>query len=197
MYKIGDFNSLWEISFAINAIFIFFELQPVLEKKFIGMQTIGSDAIERFIKKDDQRYVNTYAWKSLSFAFVVWLGRLKLYSIVCSLLSITLIIIGGFNPNFSFGFIGICVLIIIQFLPIVVIPSIILYLFPKYKLRCINEAIGKLIEKQQNDADFIDKHLMQYQYLVDYINLFRLPFSVFQRTKKKISNKELFDIFDN
>ena len=50
MFKIADFNSLWEIGFAINAIFVFFELQPFLEKRFSGIHSIGRDAIKRVFK---------------------------------------------------------------------------------------------------------------------------------------------------
>jgi len=32
MINISDFNSLWEIAFAVNAILVYFELTPALEK---------------------------------------------------------------------------------------------------------------------------------------------------------------------
>jgi hypothetical protein len=196
MYKISNFSSLWEIGFAINAVFVFFELQPFLENKFKGMQSIGTDIINKFIRLEDQRYVNTYGWRSLVFGYATWLGRLKLYSVLCSLMSLVLIIVGGFNPDFSFGIFGISTLIVIQFFPIVFISYIILYYLPKYKILCIEEATIKLIEMYQNDNNFIINHMKQYKYLVNYIIVFRPLFSKKIKTKNEISYQEPFELFD-
>ena len=196
MYKIANFSSLWEIGFAVNAIFVFFELQPVLEEKFRGIQSIGSDIIKMYVRVEDQRYILTYGWKSIAFGYVIWLGRLKLYSIFCSLSSIFLIIIGGFNPDFSFGFIEICVSIVLIFLPVIAILSIILYFLPKYKIKCIHEATSKLIEKYQNDQSFKTNYLNKYKHLADFIEFLRNPALTFFKSKKKKTFTELFEIFN-
>lgn len=195
MYKISDFNSLWEIGFAINAIFVFFDLQPLLKKKFKSTQSLGSSEIDKYILKEDQRYVNTYGWRTLVVNYGLWLSLLKLSSIICSLLSLVLIIAGGFNPEFSFGWFTITLLIIIEFAPIVFIPYIILISLPKYKLMCIDEALKNLISKKKSDNEFIKKHMKQYKFLVDYIMHFDHSFLLLINKRKKVSMDEVFDIF--
>ena len=93
MYKFSEFNSLWEIGFAINAVFVFFELQPFLEKKFIGTQSLGSEIINQFILKKHRHRVNTRGWRSLLFGYTIWLRRLKALSVINSIVALLLIII--------------------------------------------------------------------------------------------------------
>lgn len=199
-YPLSNFNSLWEIAFAVNAIFVIFELIPILNKKLEETLAIGDSEIKEFILKEDQQTILNCGWKRIIFGQIFWTEGLKIISILCSLLALLLIIVGGFNPNLSLSMGIILIFIIIEFGPISLIPLIIVYIIPNYKLKCIDYAISKRIEFKQNGKNstyFRTHKLKQYKYLVQYIRRKKHPFlSYFTITKGKISSCKLEKIFN-
>ena len=196
MHKIADFNSLWEIGFAINVIFVYFELQPFLEKKFTGIQSIGRDIIDRIILKEHRRRVNNCGWHRLVFGFAIWLQRLKLLSIINSIVAIILIIISGYNPDATFGNIFSTFIIILMFAPILVITVIILCFLPIYKFRCIEYEINRIIEMDQTTGDLNDAMIQKYKAVIEYIKYGGIPFpsSLFVKKDKNMSFEEIIGI---
>jgi len=123
MYNLSDFSSVLEIAFAFNAILVFFELQKLIEQKYKDINNIG-DVISIFFDKKDWHYINTYGWKSHLFIYSIWIGRLKVISIINSILALILLIYSGINPNISFELYSIILLLALLFLPVVLITYI-------------------------------------------------------------------------
>lgn len=196
MYKIADFNSLWEIGFAINVIFVYFELQQFLEKRVTGIQSIGRETIDKIILEKHRHRVNICGWKRLLFGFVIWLQRLKFLSIINSIVALMLIIISGYNPDAAFGNIFSTFIIILMFAPILVITAIILYLFPIYKVKCIEYEINRIIEMNQTTDDLSDNMIQKYKAVIEYIKFsaIHFPFSFFVKRDKSMSIEEVFRI---
>ena len=171
MSKILDFNSLWQIAFAVNAIFVYFELAPALERKFKGVNAIGKSVIDDFIEDKDRRYINNYGWKSILFNFTNWIWILKLLSIINSIVALLLIIIAGFSPAAELGWYFLGVIILILFTPIIVIPGIIRYVFPIYKLKCIEEAIKNILDRDGENSELISQKSRRYKIAIEYIKV--------------------------
>jgi hypothetical protein len=192
MINISDFNSLWEIAFAINAIFVYFELTPVLERKFNGINAIGSSIINKLAEEEDRRYINTYGWRSALFGYSIWVARLKNISALNSLVAIILIIIAGLSPGSTLGVSFTTIIILILFTPILAIPAILIYVFPAYKLKCIEKAVYEIIERECGNSKALTKKQRRYQIAVEYIKLTEFPFSPFVKRNKLFSNEEIF-----
>jgi len=185
MYKIADFNSLWEIGFAIHAIFVYFELHQFLENKFTGIRALGKDIINHHILEKYQYRINTSGWRRLAFGYVIWLGRLKLLSIFNSLVALLLIIIAGYNPEAEFGIFLSAVIIASLFLPLLFITAIILFYFPFYKIKCIEYEINQIIENVDNDEDITESVIQKYKAVIEFIKFEHFPlFYLFMRNKK-------------
>lgn len=197
MLQIESFNSLWEIAFAINAVFIFFELAPFCEKKFIGANSLGDSVICKVVKEEDQRYVKIYGWKSLLFGYTIWISRLKLLSIINSLLAISLIIIAGFDNSSDISLLLFCVLVAVLFTPIVVIPLLALILIPLYKFYCIKEAIYNLTNREVPDSDELISRNKKYNLIVEYIKRYELTGVFWLKRDGNISDEELFSLMGN
>lgn len=196
MYKIADFNSLWEIGFAINVIFVYFELQQFLEKRVTGIQSIGRETIDEIILEKHRHRVNICGWKKLLFGYVIWLQRLKFLSIINSIVALMLIIISGYNPDAAFGNVFSAFIIILMFAPILVITVIILYLFPIYKVKCIEYEINRIIEMNQTTDDLSDNMIQKYKAVIEYIKFsaIHFPFSFLVKRDKSMSIEEVFRI---
>ena len=197
MSKIIDFNSLWEISFAVNAIFVYFELAPALERKFNGINAIGRSTIDELIEEKDRRYVNTYGWRSVAVGFMIWLRILKSLSLLNSIVALLLIIIAGFSPESELGLFVFGTIILMLFTPIIAIPGIIRYIFPAYKLKCIEEAINKILDRENGDPELMSKKSRRYKIAIEYIKMSEFGLSLFVKRNKEFSNKEVFEEFSD
>jgi hypothetical protein len=169
MIKIADFNSLWEISFGVNAIFVYFELAPRLEQKFKGINAIGKNIVEEINQEEDQSFVITYGWRSLFLGYFIWILQLKKLSIINSFISLLLIAVAGFNPESGLSVLTVCITILTLFTPVVCIPIIILYFFPKYKSACLKEAIEKLALRLDDSSEGQEQK-QKYKDAIDRIN---------------------------
>ena len=192
MSKIIDFNSLWEIAFAINAIFVYFELTPVLKRKFKSINAIGRNVIDEMIEKQDRRYINTYGWKSFLFGYTIWVLRLKVMSIFNSLLAIFLIIFAGFKPESVIGSFYLVIIILILFTPILIVIAIFRYGFPFYKLKCIEEAIQNILDRDIEDSTILINKKRRYKIVIEYIKLTEIGPSFFIKRNKEFSTSEIF-----
>ncbi len=193
MVNISNFNSLWEIAFAINAIFVFFELAPLLERKFIGTNSLGKSIIDKMIAEEDQSYINNYGWRSIIFGHFLWLSRLKWLSALNSAIAIILIVIAGFNPTSTLGSLSICIIILILFTPIVLIPAIILYKLPLYKLKCIEEAIENILNRENQEQEAIAAKARKYKISLEYIKLIEFNSSPWVRRNAEFSDSEILE----
>jgi hypothetical protein len=196
MSKILDFNSLWQIAFAVNAIFVYFELAPALERKFKGVNAVGKSVIDDFIEDKDRRYINNYGWKSILFNFTNWIWKLKLLSIINSIVALLLIIIAGFSPEAELGWYFLGVIILILFTPIIAIPGIIRYVFPIYKLKCIEEAIKNILDRDGEKSELISQNSRRYKIAIEYIKVAEFGPSFFVKRNKEFSNEEVFREFE-
>jgi len=197
MYKIADFNSLWEIGFAINAVFVFFELQPFLEKRFLGIHSIGEDIINRVFKGKDRSYVITNGWRNLAWGYGIWMGRLRKLSIINSLVALVLIIVSGYWPDAKFGVTTSLLIIILLFAPILIITGIIVYYLPIYKFKCIENAIKTIMKREQAGDDFDKNQIRKYKAAIECINRDHFFGSVFIKRDKRISNEEVYRIYED
>lgn len=197
MLRLIDFNSLWEIAFAVNAILVYFELTPALESKFKGVNAIGRSTIDELLEEHDRVYVNTYGWKSVLFGYVIWIKRLKIFSVVNSVVALLLIITAGFSPEAEIGWPVLGFIIFVLFTPILVIPGIILYAFPLYKLKCIEEAIQKLIDRENGEPKLKENKSRRYRIAIEYIKLTEFGHSLFVKRNKEFSNEDLFGEFND
>lgn len=192
MIKISDFNTLWEIAFAVNALFVYFELTPVLERKFKGINAIGISIINKMMDEQDRTYVNTYGWRSVLFGYYIWVSSLKSVSVINSLVAIILIIVAGFIPDKSLGNLFITIIILILFTPVLAIPVIIVYGFPAYKLKCIEEAVHKIIERESCGTATLANKARRYNIAVEYIKMTEFALLPFVKRDKNISDEEIF-----
>ncbi len=197
MYKIANFNSLWEIGFAINIIFVYFELQPFLEKKFINIQTIGKEIIDRFIIEKHRHNINISGLRGLTFGYVIWVHRLKYLSIFNSLLSIALICIGGYNPEAEFGVSLSTLIIVLIFAPTTVIPMIILFFLPILKIESIENSITRIIESNKDTHELSDENVKQYKAVLEYIKFRAFPFLYLIKKNESMPIEEVFSILHN
>jgi hypothetical protein len=190
--KIIDFNTLWEIAFAINAIFVYFELTPALDRKFNGVNEIGRRVIDKLIEEQDRRYINSYGWRSLLFGYVIWVKRLKTMSVFNSIVAIFMVIIGGFNPETALNSVYIAIIIIILYIPILLIPAIILISFPNYKLKCIEEAVQKILDRDDSNPTILSYKKRRYKIAIEYIKITEFGLSFFVKRNKEFSDADIF-----
>lgn len=195
MSKIIDFNSLWEIAFATNAIFVYFELVPALERKFNGVNAIGANVINELIEEQDRKYINTYGWRSVLFGYVTWIGRLKAMSAFNSFIAILLLIVAGFSPESALGGFYLVIIILILLVPIIIVPTIIICAFPLYKLKCIEEAVQKILSRDEGEPILLNKKKRRYKIAVEYIKLTEFGSSFFVKRSKEFSDDEIFQEF--
>ncbi|WP_435235094.1 hypothetical protein ACR30L_15210 [Psychromonas sp. PT13] len=197
MLRIENFNSLWEVAFAVNAIFVFFDLVPRLNKFFHGSNELGDYTIKTMLNEEDYRYVSTYGWKSILFGYVKFVFTLKLLSLFNSFFALVLIIIAGFNSSFQIGVLPFCFIVAILLIPVVIIPLVILYFLPRYKLLCLIEAIENIINRDNLDSEDILVRNKKYKIAVEYMKRFEFPYILGIKRNPDISNKEILSSLDN
>jgi len=195
MFKIIDFNSLWEIAFAVNAIFVYFELKPALERKFKGINAIGRSVIDDYMDENDRRYVNNYGWKNVLFGFAIWIKILRSLSVLNSIVALFLIIIAGFSPESEIGWFLIGIIILLLFVPIITIPGIIIFAFPVYKLKCIEKAVQKIIDREKGEPNL--KKWRRYKIAIEEIKITEFGPSIFVKRNKEFSNEEVYSEFES
>jgi hypothetical protein len=192
MSNISNFNSLWEIGFSVNAIFVYFELTPILERKFNSFNAIGRKIIDEMIEENDRKYINTYGWRNILFSYAIWVSRLQAMSALNTIAAIFLIIVAGFNPELVLRDFSIALVILILFTPIVVIPVIILYGLPLYKLKCIEEAAQKILERDNSNPETLAGKTRKYRTIIEYIKLTEFSRFPLVKRNKEFSDDEIF-----
>jgi hypothetical protein len=199
-YPVSNFSSVYEIAFAVNFVLYIFELKPFLEKQFNdNILNLGEELLREQFSKEDFIYITTYGWRGTAFAYVLWLGRLKIVSFFNSALSLILLIISGFNPEFSLGIILSIIILMLFFFPVICVSCIILYILPSQKLNCIKGAIDKLIEKERgilNDTDFTNLE-NKYKSIVNMIELSNFTVLFLFKNRKNIKDpQEWLNLFN-
>ncbi len=195
MIEISNFNSLWEIAFATNAIFVYFDLLPVLERKFKGTQSLGAKFIGLVVPEKDLEYINTYGWRSLLFGYTVWISRLKSLSVINSIIAIFLVILAGYSPKLDLGFTNILIIIVL-FVPVILIPAIVVYGLPLYKLKCIEEAVYIVLERDNLEPATKEVRIRKNRIAIEFIKLTTFPFLFYLIRNKELTVKEVLEEFN-
>lgn len=178
MYKLIDFGNVWGIGFAINAMFVYFELSNYLNYFFEKhVLNLGSEELDNFFGNIDKRYILKKSIFRFQLGYDTWMIRLKFISIFNSSLSLFILIYCGFNPNAQFGFLIIIFTILLIFIPVIFIPLIIIHFFPSYRLEAYKRAITNIINKKENLSEEDKKICIEnYFTVIDLINIpFPLP----------------------
>ena len=100
------------------ATFVFFDFISYLEKRFEDINDLGRDWIKSSIRESDLRYVMTYGWKTILFSHYFSIRRLKRLSVYNSLLSLLLLFIAAYVPEYRIGGIVITLILFLFVLPI-------------------------------------------------------------------------------
>ncbi|TRW91225.1 hypothetical protein [Candidatus Methylobacter oryzae] len=195
MVEISNFNSLWEIAFATNAIFVYFDLLPVLESKFKGTQALGVKFISLVVPEKDLEYINAYGWRSILFGYTVWVSRLKSLSVINSIISIFLVVLAGYSPDLDLGFTNILIIIVL-FFPVIFIPAIVVYGLPMYKLKCIEEAVYLALERDNLEPAIKEVRIRKNRITIEFIKLTTFPVLFYLIRDKRLTIKEVLEEFN-
>lgn len=145
-------------------------LLRLLKKKFKGINAIGNSIINKMAEEQDRKYINTYGWRS-----------------------VLIIIFSGFSPESVTGVFFTTIIILILFTPVLAIPAIIIYGFPTYKLKCIEEAVSNILERERGDSAAPTNKARRYRIAVEYIKMTEFAFSPFVKRDKKFSDSEILE----
>ena len=144
-------------------------------------------------EEQDRKYINTYGWRSVLIGYFTWVSRLKTISVFNSLVAILIIIFSGFSPESVTGVFFTTIIILILFTPVLAIPAIIIYGFPTYKLKCIEEAVSNILERERGDSAAPTNKARRYSIAVEYIKMTEFVFSPFVKRDKKFSDSEILE----
>ena len=122
MATISDFNSLWEVGFAVNAIFIFFDYNHYVDNKIKEIQEIGDEYLNQYFDKTKFNF-STMSCANL---FYKWLPVkchvqkqiLKIFSIFNSLLTFIMLLVSSYFANMHFSVIFSVPIVLIIFGPL-------------------------------------------------------------------------------
>jgi len=144
-------------------------------------------------EEQDRKYINTYGWRSVLIGYFTWVSRLKTISVFNSLVAILIIIFSGFSPESVTGVFFTTIIILILFTPVLAIPAIIIYGFTTYKLKCIEEAVSNILERERGDSAAPTNKARRYRIAVEYIKMTEFAFSPFVKRDKKFSDSEILE----
>lgn len=100
MVTISNFNSIFEASLGINAIFVIFDLLPKIDKEFLSSTSIPPDLWEPEMSKEEERFISTYGWKTYAFSYSIMRSWIKYITMINSALSLLILIFAGFSPEY-------------------------------------------------------------------------------------------------
>lgn len=100
MATISDFNSLWEVGFAVNAVFVFFDYSDYLDKKMKEIEEIGDEYLQQYFNHSKFSiggvpYRNIiYKW--LPIKMNIQKHDLKTFSVFNTLFSLVLLLMSSY-----------------------------------------------------------------------------------------------------
>jgi len=100
MVTVSNFNSIFEVSLGINAIFVIFDLLPKMDKQFLSSMSMPPDLWEPEMSKEEERYISTYGWKTYAFSYNMMRSWIKNITMINSALSLLVLIFAGFSPKY-------------------------------------------------------------------------------------------------
>jgi len=138
MVKISNFNSVLEIAFGTNALFYLFELAPATDSRLQRKLNEYYCKLKKTV--NDPVTVNSSTlWLVVALSYGEVRDILKLFSIIMSILSLSLLAYVGFNPDASMSAIRMTILLFVLYLT-PIIAAISYYKAYNY----INKAIDSL-----------------------------------------------------
>lgn len=117
MVKLGNFSSVFEIAFAINALLYIFEVAPFTESRI-------EKKLKTFDKLKKEKIEKTKGFEAppvclvLSLTYPEAKGYLAYVSIFMSLLSLGLLVLSGFRPETEFPSLIMSIIIILIILTV-------------------------------------------------------------------------------
>jgi len=161
---LSDFNSVFEVAFAINVVLVYFELSPKIDNHFKNLicSDPGPSALQtedgRFIEETDvffvgtdeeKTFVCTFGWRSILFKFAKFKIILLVASLVISLFALALLITAGFLPDFKLPTFVIVLILIFLFVPVIYLTIYYFISFPKLKRYAVSEARKELNRRKK------------------------------------------------
>ena len=164
MLNLSDFNSVFEVAFAINVVLVYFELSPKIEDHFKNLicSDPGPSVLQtedgRFIEETDvffvgteeeKRFVCTYGWRAILFKFANFKIILLVTSFIISLFALVLLITSGFLPYFKLPTFVMVLFLIFLFIPVTYLTIYYFISFPKLKRYAVSEARKELNRRKK------------------------------------------------
>ena len=164
MHYLSDFNSVFEVAFAINAVLVYFELSPNIDEHFKKLlysdpgpsilQTEDGQFIEEtdvfFVGTDEEKaFVRNFGWKSIVFKFANFKSILKAISFVVSFFALALLIVAGFMPDFKAQTFVMIIILIFLFVPVSSLTFYYYISFPRLKRFAASEARQELDRRKK------------------------------------------------
>lgn len=133
MIPISNFNSVIEVSIAINALFVFFDLLPKMDKHFQYLMQIPPDLWEPGMSKEEERYITTYGWKTYGFSYARARNKIKTISLINSVFSLLLLVFSGFVPDYQVSKSLVCIVLSLLLAPVLIWSLYFYIVYPKFR----------------------------------------------------------------
>ncbi|GAA6136813.1 hypothetical protein NBRC116583_05600 [Arenicella sp. 4NH20-0111] len=151
MVNISNLSSVFEVTFAMNAIFYIFSYAPFIEKNIEQKLKLYGETVND-AKKANIKVNTTYTYWSSRDLIQDLNGLLGPYSILCSLVSLVLLIVSGFNTELSMPNILAYILLFLLIVPVPAM-SFNLHRIINAKIHQSTEEIEKRIEEKRGSAN--------------------------------------------
>lgn len=156
MISVSNFNSFWELYLTIYAFFIFVDLFPGLEKRLPSIIYSYPLGLDDFLTHSEVADIKRCGWQGIIFRYSDIKSFGLITSILCSLSSFILLLIGCYSPEYKISYITSAGLIIILITPISYIFYSMSLGLRNLKLKYVKNNL-KYIREKISDADRIAK----------------------------------------
>lgn len=157
MATLSDFNCLWEVSFGLNATFIFFNYLEYREKKLLEILDIGKNELGYHFSETKEEIGGWSYSDSVKKWFMVKYYMetqiLKLVGVANTIISILLLVLSAFFSSLSFWPIFSIPLLLLLLGPISYNVFKIHYTYPKAIIALIENAMFTRLEEKQGSLD--------------------------------------------
>jgi len=135
MATISNFNSIIEVSLAINAVLVIFDLLPKMDDEIKSSMRIPPDLWEPDMSKEEERHVATYGWKTYVFTYAILRAWAKSISLFNSLASLSILVFAGFSPNYQISSVTMALVLAWLILPVCIWIIVFYVYFPSLRKR--------------------------------------------------------------